>query len=55
MSWPVWWEWELEITPHLEKRMEDREFTEVDLRAMLTRAQSCDTLLPLKGRSFSPR
>ena len=38
MRWPKWWTWELELTPHLEKRMEDREFTEVDLRAMLQRA-----------------
>lgn len=38
MRWPDWWEWELEITPHLEKRMEDRDFTEVDLRTMLERA-----------------
>ncbi len=39
MEWPQWWEWELEITPHLERRMEDREFTEVDLRDMLERAR----------------
>ena len=39
MPWPDWWEWELELTPHLEKRMEDREFTEVDLRAMLEQAE----------------
>jgi hypothetical protein len=37
-TWPVWWEWELELTPHLERRMEDRAFTELDLRAMLERA-----------------
>lgn len=35
MAWPAWWAWELEFTPHLEKRMEDRGFTEVDLRQML--------------------
>lgn len=29
----------IELTPHLEKRMEDRDFTEVDLRAMLRRAR----------------
>ena len=39
MEWPVWWEWELEFTPHLEKRMEDRDFTEIDLREMLEQAQ----------------
>lgn len=38
MEWPEWWSWELEMTPHLEKRMEDRAFTEVDLRDMLEQA-----------------
>jgi hypothetical protein len=38
VTFPEWWEWELELTPHLEKRMEDRRFTEVDLRLMLERA-----------------
>lgn len=37
-TWPEWWTWEVELTPHLEKRMEDRGFTEVDLRRMLGRA-----------------
>ena len=37
---PVWWDWELELTPHLEKRMEDRDFTEVDVRLMLEHASS---------------
>ena len=37
--WPAWWEWELEISPHALKRMEDRRFTEVDLRSMLGRAK----------------
>jgi hypothetical protein len=35
MEWPEWWSWEVELTPHVEKRMQDRGFTEVDLRAML--------------------
>jgi hypothetical protein len=39
MEWPAWWEWEIEITPHLEKSMEDRDFTEIDLRQMLEQAQ----------------
>ncbi len=34
-NWPNWWEWELELTPHLLRRMEDRDFSEVDLRGML--------------------
>jgi hypothetical protein len=36
--WPPWWSWELEFNPHLLKRMEDRRFTEVDLRRMLEHA-----------------
>ena len=39
-NWPEWWLWELEITPHLEQRMEDREFSEVDLREMLEHAHA---------------
>lgn len=35
MNWPRWWNWELEISPHIEKRMEERDFTEIDLRAMM--------------------
>ena len=37
-GWPEWWEWELELSPHLLKRMTDRRFTEIDLRRMLERA-----------------
>ena len=37
-EWPIWWEWELEFSPHLLKRMLDRRFTEVDLRSMLEHA-----------------
>jgi hypothetical protein len=35
---PEWWDWELEFSPHLLKRMDDRRFTEIDLRRMLERA-----------------
>ena len=38
MNWPAWWDWELELSSHLEKRMLQRDFTEIDLRAMLDRA-----------------
>ncbi len=38
MDWPVWWNWELEITPHVEKRMVQRDFSEIDLRTMLANA-----------------
>jgi hypothetical protein len=40
VEWPVWWTWNLELSSHLEKRMEDRDFTEVDLREMLERARA---------------
>ena len=39
-SWPEWWDWDIEFTPHLLKRMEDRNFDEVDLRDMLNRSKS---------------
>jgi hypothetical protein len=35
VDWPPWWEWELELSPHVEKRTEDRGFNELDLRTML--------------------
>jgi hypothetical protein len=38
MEWPECGEWDLEISSHVEKRMEDRNFTEIDLRTMLERA-----------------
>lgn len=31
---PEWWDWELDLSPHLLKRMLDRSFSELDLRAM---------------------
>lgn len=37
--WPEWWGWELELSPHLFKRMTDRRFSELDLRAMLEPAR----------------
>ncbi|MEW5982212.1 MAG: DUF4258 domain-containing protein [Acidobacteriota bacterium] len=37
-DWPLWWAWELELSAHLLRRMEDRDFTEVDVRRMLERA-----------------
>jgi hypothetical protein len=39
--WPEWWDWELDLSPHLFKRMSDRDFTEIDLRTMLDRAKYC--------------
>jgi hypothetical protein len=37
-SWPDWWGWELELTSHLERRMEERDLTELDLREVLEAA-----------------
>lgn len=37
-AWPDWWEWEIEISPHVSKRMLDRHFDEVELRLMLDEA-----------------
>ena len=38
MNWPNWWDWELGFTGHVEVRMEERGFSEVELRSMLDRA-----------------
>jgi hypothetical protein len=38
MEWPEWRSWDLELTPHVLKRMEDRDFTETELRSMLEQA-----------------
>ncbi len=38
MDWPAWWSWDIELTPHLVKRMVDRGFNEVDLRLMMEAA-----------------
>lgn len=37
-SWPEWWDWELEFSPHLLKRMMDRGFTEIEVRLMMDNA-----------------
>ena len=36
----MWWTWDLELSAHLLKRMEDRAFNEIDLRRMLEHATS---------------
>jgi hypothetical protein len=38
VDWADWWSWELELSPHVLKRMIDRQFTEADLRLMLENA-----------------
>jgi Domain of unknown function (DUF4258) len=35
-TWPEWWDWELELSSHLLKRMEDRDFNELEVRQMLS-------------------
>ena len=37
-EWPPWWEWEIELTSHLLKRMVDRRCSETDLRSMIAGA-----------------
>jgi hypothetical protein len=39
MKHPEWWFWDIEISSHVEKRMVQRSFTEIDLRSMLFFAQ----------------
>jgi hypothetical protein len=39
LRWPEWWDWDLELSPHLLKRMVDRSFSEVDLRSMFAHAR----------------
>lgn len=34
-TWPAWWDWELELSAHLSKRMVDRDFDEIAVRRML--------------------
>ena len=42
MERPEWWEWELVLSLHVELRMDDRGFSEVELREMLERATSLE-------------
>jgi hypothetical protein len=37
-NWPEWWDWEIELSPHLLKRMIDRGFNESDVRTMMAHA-----------------
>jgi hypothetical protein len=37
-DWPDWWDWELDLSAHVLKRMMDRRFNEVDLRGMMSEA-----------------
>ena len=47
---PEWWDWDLEMSEHVLDRMEDRGFTETDVRSMLMSAHQSDvTWLPADG------
>lgn len=35
-AWPTWWDWELELSSHLFKRMVERDFSEIEVRRMLS-------------------
>jgi len=35
---PEWWDWDLAFTSHIESRMEERLFSEVELRTMIADA-----------------
>ena len=34
-EWPEWWNWDIELSWHVLRRMRDRRFSETDLRLML--------------------
>lgn len=36
--WPEWWDWELAFTGHVQRRMEERGVSEVEVHSMLQRA-----------------
>jgi hypothetical protein len=40
VRWPEWWNYEIVLSPHVVERMEDRQFTEVDLRELLEDASA---------------
>lgn len=46
---PRWLSWDLELSAHVERRMEDRRFSEVDLREMLGACRAVRTS-PVEGR-----
>ncbi len=40
---PHWWNWELELSPHVLKRMVDRGFSEVGLRLVMAKATDVES------------
>ena len=41
-EYPEWWDWELSFTDHAKLRLELRDLTELDVRAMLQRASNAE-------------
>jgi hypothetical protein len=39
---PDWWDWPIELSPHLVRRMQERGFDEAELREMLADAHAID-------------
>lgn len=54
MQWPFWWDWELELSPHVLKRMLDRRFNESELRTMLEGACMTRSYLEVTYRAGKP-
>lgn len=48
---PSWWDWELELSVHVEQRMLERGITEVELRTMLEHARELAPVMSPAGLS----
>ena len=54
MRAPSWWHWDLELNPHVLTRMEERDFTEVELRGMLSRtSRLARDVVPGRWQAFT--
>ncbi len=51
-EYPEWWDWELSFTAHFDLRSEERDVTELDIRAMLERPKGLERS-HIKGRFVS--
>jgi hypothetical protein len=50
-TFPKWWSWDLSFTAHAELRMEQRDVTELEVRAMLERATGFEASV---GQIYDP-
>jgi hypothetical protein len=48
---PRWWEWEVELTPHAEARMDERGCSELDLRTIWNTPRSYGRTMSKAGTS----